>query len=370
MLNERDYFGVIEDRNEFLDYEEDVFCDELEGYTFCPYMKQKGGKNPRLKFKSQLRERFINLWSYSKGGYVRVPCFELAEEKKVFLSEANFNQYWEQICSVLLSSKRQLDLSFLETETREAYIGKNNKIAYRGKNTDIEKQRLISKRANAETNPKLCYVTSKKGNVVHYKACAEVKYIEDENITFHESFPQGYELCQNCSRRVWLRMGIKEETKYFNLYHKFLKGMKLSNKQYRYFFEDKGIVLHMDANRPNRLYIKCGEDNWYIQAIPQGEENQASYLLFHNNYTIVENKDRIIYDGYHKQKVAYKKPSELLHYMCNYDWTVHLKEEKEPEQAPVIVGAVPDKQRFWSYIKHVLSNLRTKIYSRNSKPML
>ena len=359
LVNERDYFGIYEDKNDFLDYDEDVFCDELEGYTFCPYTTQKGKKNPTARYKTQLRERFINLWSYSRGTYIRVPCLELPEEKRIFIAEANFNKFWEHICSVLLATKRDLDLSYLETETREAYIGTNYKIAYRGKTVDINKQRLISKRANASSNPKLRYVASTRGNVIHDKTCIETKQIKDENILFFEKFPERYELCPNCRRKIWVRMGIKEETKHFDLYYRFIMNMKLSDKQLRHLFENQGVAIHMDIEQSDRIDIKYREDNWYIRAISQGEYKLDRYELFHNNYGIIDNRERVIYSGYHRQKIEYKQPWEIFAYMGRYNWKVHLKKELEVIEAETVVEIrdAGNKQGFLEVVKSCLLGL-------------
>lgn len=64
-------------KNEFQEYSEDIFCDELEGYTFCPYVIQKGQKNSLSDIRSQLRgnvkewslpDKIKNIWNKITDG--------------------------------------------------------------------------------------------------------------------------------------------------------------------------------------------------------------------------------------------------------------------------------------------------------------
>ena len=311
-LNERDYHEIYEDRNEFLDYQEDMFCDE------------------------------------NKGSYIRVPCLELPEENRLFIAETIFNQYWEHICTVLLESKRNLDFSWIETKSREAYIGANYKIAYRGKVVDLNKQRQSSKRANAVDNHKIRFALSKKKNVLHDKTCETIK---NEDVLFLEQLPTEYELCSKCKRKVYVWMGIKEETKYFNLYYNFLMNMNLSDKCLRHLFQNQGVMIHMDSEKHDRMYVKYRKDNWYIQVIPEG---RYRYELYHNNYRILQNKERVICNGYHNQNLRYTHPSELFRFMESYNWRVHLKEEEKKEitvESTIVEDITNVEQTFWQSIK-------------------
>ena len=129
--------------------------------------------------------------------------------------------------------------------------------------------------------------------------------------------------------------------------------MKLSNKQLRHLFENQGVAIHMDIEQPDRMDLKYREDKWYIRAIPQGEYKLDRYELFHNNYGIIENKERVIYSGYHRQKIEYNQPWEIFAYMGRYNWKVHLKEEPEEVQVVVNVddGDAKVKKTFFDFIR-------------------
>ena len=323
--SERYFYKIHKDENRFSEEKECIFCDELDEYIFCLYTKKLNQTKSFIELKKQMQEMLIYLPDYNSKGYIDVPCLVVKEQKKIYMVDSIFNQYWirisfeigKQILQQDINSR--VDLSYLETDTRFAYIGTNYQIEYKGRCIDIKKQHLASKKANALNNSRIYYIFSQSDGTLHDKTCEKVSMIKNDFMELEE-IPKKYNLCSRCRRKVYIRNAIEVNKKFFLLYEKYLLKLKIRENKLKQFLWDGKIKLHIDQEIPNRLYIKCEEDNWYIQPL-----QDHTYELYHNNYRIAENGERVIYEGFHRQNFIYKSGEALFCYVENYDWQVHLK---------------------------------------------
>jgi len=137
-----------------------VFCDELEQYTFHPYIgglkEIPGYCDDKAAFEDV---RIFLIINYS-GKLVKVPCNIVEAVKKIYINEGNFNKYWkmisENICRGIrrrmnsnevthASMNERVELSLVETPSRTAAINGAFTIEYKGKEIDIEHRDLLVK---------------------------------------------------------------------------------------------------------------------------------------------------------------------------------------------------------------------------------
>ena len=139
-----------------------------------------------------------------------------------------------------------------------------------------------------------------------------------------EELPEKYNFCCKCRRKIYIRNAIEVNKKFFSLYDRYLLKLKIGENKLKQFLWDGKIRLYINEEIPNRLYLKYEEENWYIE--PLGDN---TYELYHNNYKIEENGERILYKRFHKQNFIYKSGEALFRYVENYDWRVHLTESRK-----------------------------------------
>ncbi len=328
-------------------YEEEsgeVFCNQLEGYIFIPYAgKIKGVRDYKTNL-DDYDDRYICVSNYETGGMTSIPCRMSVEHKKVYISEGNFNRYWKTICSniakenyrrgcsdqQLYSSFNELvDLTLMQTDTRIAFIESDYKIHFKGREQDIDKQRMKSKRVNAMEDSKIRFVYSKVDNVLHDKFCEVVKDIKDEDFCPCEDIPRGKRRCIACEKKLLIRSGIQSDMKYFNWYYGFFENGHVKLQRLRGFLGVSKAKLHMDSK--DELKVKCKEDNWIIIAKPDG-----SYILKHNNYTILDDGQRYIHSEYHIQKNYPSTLTGIMRYIEGYNWRKHLKPKVEAVEEDIV----------------------------------
>lgn len=341
-----------------------VFCDELEEYTFHPYI---GGLKEIPGYcddKAAFEDARIYLVVYYSGKLVKVPCNIVENVKKIYINEGNFNKYWQLIAEGICrgirrrqnsnevtyaSMNEKVDLSLVENPSRTALIGANFTIEYKGKEIDIETQRLISKRASALEDNRIRFVYAKSDNFVHDKSCVLVDKIKYWDFGALEELPADRELCPQCKKKLYIRNAIKSDTKRFAWYLRFFEKGRVSNRVLEQFLCNNDVKLHMDSM--DELIVKCNEDTWHIKMNTQG-----TYTLYHNNYVMVSEEERYITTGLHVQKHHPPYLPGILAYIAGYDWQKHLEskaKEVAVEVAPKVVveETVPEKNGFITRMK-------------------
>lgn len=350
-----------------------VFCDELEEYTFHPY----AGKLKEIPGYCEDRTAFedvrIFLIINSTRKLVKVPCNIVEEFKKIYITDENFNKYWklisENICRGICRRKnsndvthvemnKMVDLSLVENSARIAEIGSAFTIEYKGKEIDIETQRLISRRASALEDNRIRFVYAKSDQFVHDKTCEQVAKIEYWNFGATEELPADRELCQQCKKKIFIRNAIKSDTKRFAWYLRFFEKGRVSNRILEQFLYNSDVKLHMDSM--DELIVKCKEDTWRIKMNKQG-----TYNLYHNNYVMVSEEERYITTGFHPQKYHPPYLPGIFAYIENYDWQKHL--ESKTYKTEVVSEAEIDEEKQEekeSFIKRIIDRMKRILKGR------
>ena len=92
------------------------------------------------------------------------------------------------------------------------------------------------------------------------------------------------------------------------------------------FLYEGGAKLHMDT--PDVLYVEYKEDRWRLEPT----DRNRKYLLYHNNYTILNDNERYITDSFHKQSQNIDKVADWFWYtICPNDNCSSLNHEKKKE---------------------------------------
>lgn len=368
--SERNYFMMHWNVAQYDDGTRFVFCDELEDYTFHPYaggLKEIPGYcDDKAAFEDV---RIFLIINYS-GKLVKVPCNIVEGFKKIYINEGNFNKYWklisENICRGIrgrmnsnevthASMNERVDLSLVETPSRTAAISSAFTIEYKGKEIDIETQRLISKRASALEDNRIRFVYAKSDNFVHDKTCVLVDKIKYWDFGASEELPADREVCSQCKKRLYIRNAIKSDTKRFAWYLRFFEKGRVSNRVLEQFLCNNDVKLHMDSI--DELIVKCNSDTWHIKMNAQGV-----YTLYHNNYVMVSEEERYITTGLHIQKHHPPYLPGILAYIAGYDWQKHLDSKQKvavvEEMLEVAVEEfVSEKENLWIKLRQWLKRI-------------
>lgn len=378
--SERYYFNLYWNVKAFGDASEYVFCDELEEYTFYPYVNKLKNIPEYTELKPYLKPVNMFLYYEEQEKIVKVQCHLVESQKRLYITEGNFNKYWkkisEDICKGIskktnslkvthCSINKRVDVSLLNTETRTAKVDNSFKIKYKGKPIDIEKQRLISKRASAMDNHKMRFVYAKSNPVIHDKNCKEVRKIQNDDFEVVEELPVEATLCKHCRRKIYIRNAIKYDTKHFDWYFHFFDKAQISNDVLERFLYKGGAKLHMDT--PDVLYVEYKEDRWRLEPT----DRKRKYLLYHNNYTILNDNERYIEDSFHKQSQNIDKVADWFWYIEGYDWRIHLQSNRKEKPETMESGVTVEKKiswwrKWWESVKQFLFSNTGKLDNSES----
>ena len=348
-----------------------TLCDEIVEYTFFPYVD----KLKEVPGYSECREEFedskIFIVNSATGKLIKIPCNIVEQRKQIYINEGNFNKYWsmisEGVCRGIRKCARtdvtqsmmndKVNLSLVESASRTAGINNAYQIEYRGKEIDIETQRMISKRASALEDNRIRFVFAKNDNFVHDKSCELVEKIKYWNFDASEKLPEGREICPHCKKRLYVRNAIKMDTKRFVWYIRFFDKGRASSRVVEKYLGSGKAELHMDSI--NKLQIKYNEDTWIIQM-----DKEGLCSLRHNNYVMVNEHERYITSGFHMQKYHPPYLPGILAYIDGYDWTKHLEAKADISEVVVVDVAETTNQEektrktLWDFIKSVFIRKR------------
>lgn len=315
-----------------------VFCDELDGYTFCPYV----GKVKQDPLYQAHREEAVPAKIYyidkSNGELAGMQCIIVEKTKQIYVAEGTFNAYWRSVSKRLCGFLREngtpslshsamnkyVDLSLAKKAGYDVRINYNFQLSYEKveKEIDIEEQRLQSKRASAMDDCRIRFVFDKCDDLVHDKSCRLVQGIILHNFGATETVPENRRVCERCRRSLYIRKAIKTDTKHFAWYKHFFDRGWVSTDLLEKYLWNEAAELHMDS--PDELRIKYREDTWII--LMKSEED---YVLLHNNYEMIGEKERYITSGFHEQSRFATRLSKVMKYIDGYDWNKHFVTEEE-----------------------------------------
>lgn len=177
------------------------------------------------------------------------------------------------------------------------------------------------KRASLMSNPRMRYAYSQLDDTIHDRECKVVKTIADEDFRMTHDFDPERTTCRHCQRKAIIRSAISDDGKYINAYVGIFTRMSASTADLKELIIDNNAQL--SGIDKDRVTIKVHDDRWMILF------DNKTPLLFHNNYSVNEDYQRIFTEGYHRQTDG--GHHTFRHYtniMIGYSWAdhvVHLK---------------------------------------------
>ncbi len=308
-----------------------IFCDDITDYTVYPYANSMKDIPGYQRNKKEYQGVFIFLYDEKKGKTISVPCNIHFDKKEIYISEGNFNKYWRSISLKICNATRMLednpliehssindmvDLAYAQKSNRTVSI-KSYKLSYTVVEIDIDAQRLISKRASAFEDNKIRYVYNKKGGCVHDKSCELAQNIDYLDFAASENLPVERDLCHRCKRKILIRNAIKNDNKKFAWYDRFFEKGNAGFNVLERFLTTGNVELYMDLF--SELQVKYKDDTWIIKRLESGKHE-----LYHNNYVMINDNDRLISSGFHPQNCYCNSLNGIIRYIVNYDWEKHL----------------------------------------------
>lgn len=368
--SDRYLFHMYWDVEKYANEPKFVFADELTGYTFIPYTDKLKDIPECKENRDAFEDVRIYLLVTDKKLIKKVPCNMVEEQKRIYMTDGNFNKYWKFISERLCAGEQRIseecvlqesmnckvDFTYVENPYRKAEIGPEYTITYKGRTPDIEVQRLVSKRASAMDDNKYRYIYSKSDKTVHDKSCHLVEKIQYWDFEALETFPEEEKLCSCCKGRMYVRVAIQNDNSHFHWYWRFFERGKVPTYVLKRFFFYKGAELSMPA--ANIFRIRYKEDSWLLSTDKQGK-----YMLRHNNYSIVDG-ERIMGTGFHLQKHYPTSLTGIICYIEDYDWRVHLEPPMNTEQVEETTDIAESAEEI------VLSEQKLTIFGRIKQWML
>ncbi len=159
--------------------------------------------------------------------------------------------------------------------------------------------------------PNLLYVHDTKANLFHDRDCPRVTDIQDKAFTMQEGFPKGNKFCNVCYRKALIRKGINSQGQRINRYVNAFNHMRARNEDlYLLFIVHKAQLISVSKNEYS-VCIQVKDDRWRIQ------RTEDELQLYHNNYKVMADGERIFYNDFHRQKICGKSTfSENIRLIC------------------------------------------------------
>jgi len=336
---ERYYFTVYRNSERYEDGARLLFCDELGEYTFFPYAGGLKTIPEYCKNSADFGEAALLLWVERDKRFEKMFCKVMEEKKRIYITEAGFNRYWGMI-STRIPSQDSCDLTLLTSPGKLPYVNEKGRIDYKSREIDIEVQRQVSRRANAMNDNKIRFVYAKSDHIVHDKTCRIAEQIPYWDFGALEDLPKDWELCKLCQRKIFIREAMGKDRKHFPWYLIFFNKGHVGNSLLEHFLHEGQAKIYMPM--VDEMEIKYKEDTWRIEM-----NRKEEFILYHNNYEMLDDKERCITDGFHEQKFSPNYLAGILGYIEGYDWRKHLgievSEELVTEMPEKLAEGMPEK---------------------------
>lgn len=196
-------------------------------------------------------------------------------------------------------------------------------------------------------NPKNLYVYNRLYGTYHDRDCECVKKVKDKYFEMHSIFPKNNKgFCMKCLFKASIRWAACDKPKLVDAYTNFFRSLNVTTKQvYKLCVRNKTRFFNIESNA---VYLEVKEDRWIIEKAPE----RKTVKLWHNDYAVESNYERVFLGGYHLQAEALvERGDSIISIMFNYSWPKHVKEMKEK-------AAYKEKEAF-------LAELRAKMKSKN-----
>lgn len=173
------------------------------------------------------------------------------------------------------------------------------------------------KRASLLSNPKMRYAYSNNDDTIHDRDCEALKSIRDRDFRMLADFDVNRPICKQCYRKAVIRSGIGDDAKYINAYVRLFDRLQATVTDLKELILEHGARL--SAIDLDRVVIKVHDDRWMICFV----NNKP--LLYHNNYSITDDFQRLFGAGYHLQNDGGNHTfHNFARMMLSYSWDEHV----------------------------------------------
>lgn len=173
------------------------------------------------------------------------------------------------------------------------------------------------RRASLLSNPRMRYAYSQIDNTIHDRECDVLKTIKDQDFRMLADFDTNRPICRHCYRKAIVRSGIGDDAKLINAYVRIFDRLKATVTDLKELIIDNGARL--SAIDIDRVVIKVHDDRWMICFV----NNKP--LLYHNNYSVLDNYQRLFSVGYHLQNDGGVHTfHNFARMMLSYSWEEHV----------------------------------------------
>lgn len=156
------------------------------------------------------------------------------------------------------------------------------------------------------------FVGDRSTNIIHDRLCNKANSISERDVILLNELDDNMEVCKSCLRKIIIRNAIKDDEN-FMWYLSFLDEGPLSTNSMKGSFFKYGVELLKLSE--TELLIKYKEDKWILKYIRRNR-----YDLFHNDYKVISNEERIILPTFHRQKEVPLRMKDLIKFIVMYEW--------------------------------------------------
>lgn len=209
------------------------------------------------------------------------------------------------------------------------------------------------RRDSLMSNRLMRYAYSSVENRIHDRDCAEVSKIPDREFEMLTEYRADLKRCWLCGRRAIVRAGVScEDAKHMDAYMNLLQRFDaITGDLYTLIIVNHAQLFQI---KQDSVCIRCKDDTWMLCG------GQASLALYHNNYEILKNYERIIKPTFHLQQTGQQPQAFrfLINVMLHYSWPEHVARfqaealAQKQEQLRARFQEIPNvfRQKRWSLL--------------------
>ena len=179
------------------------------------------------------------------------------------------------------------------------------------------------RRDSLMSNRTMRYAYSSVEKRIHDRDCTEVSKIPDAEFEMLAEYWTSLKRCWLCRRRAIVRAGIScDDAKHMDAYMDILRRFgAMTGELYALIIVNHAQLL--DVKRDS-VCIRCGEDTWMLCGV------QAELSLYHNNYEVLGNYERLLKPTFHLQQTRDQPRAFhfLINLMLHYSWPEHVERFK------------------------------------------
>ena len=175
------------------------------------------------------------------------------------------------------------------------------------------------RRDSLMSNRLMRYAYSSVEKRLHDRDCTEVSKIPDKEFEMLAEYRADFKRCWLCSRRAIVRAGVScEDAKHMDAYiHLLQRFDAITGDLYSLIVLNHAQLFQV---KHDSVCIHCGEDTWMLCG------SQAELSLYHNNYVVLKDYQRILKSTFHLQQTS-RQPQAfrtLINLMLHYSWPDHV----------------------------------------------